>query len=312
MVKKALFVLGKGGVGKTTCAAGLALEISKRRKTLLASVDPAPNLGDLFDIKLGLDPVKITEGLYGLEINVERAVEEYTRAITNRLKDVYAHLKALNLDSYLDILRYTPGFEEYAVFEVIKRILSLDEFEIAVIDMPPTGLGLCVLALPFVSTAWLNRLFELRRAILNRRKMLENLGVRHSVRIDNRQVELPSDENRDPIMRELRAIKEEIDEIRSFLQNENSALAIIVVNPETLSLIEGKRAIEALKKFNINVKYVIVNKIRADGDMRRIEEFLGKGLMFYRVPLFEEEPRGIDGVMKVGHFLRGLVDVLGL
>jgi arsenite-transporting ATPase len=52
-----VFVLGKGGVGKTTTAAALALSSAGRSNTLLISTDPAHSLGDVFDQQLaGANP----------------------------------------------------------------------------------------------------------------------------------------------------------------------------------------------------------------------------------------------------------------
>src|SRR5690625_4717823 len=52
--KKIIFVGGKGGVGKSTSSAAIALESSNRGyKTLLISTDPAHNIGHIFDMKIG-------------------------------------------------------------------------------------------------------------------------------------------------------------------------------------------------------------------------------------------------------------------
>lgn len=62
---------GKGGVGKTTCAAAHALALSKMGKTLVVSTDPAHSLGDAFECALSGEPVEVADSLYALEVDSE-------------------------------------------------------------------------------------------------------------------------------------------------------------------------------------------------------------------------------------------------
>jgi arsenite-transporting ATPase len=55
-----LFFGGKGGTGKTTCAAAAAIALAERgRHLLVVSTDPAHSLGDVFGRKLTARPSKV-------------------------------------------------------------------------------------------------------------------------------------------------------------------------------------------------------------------------------------------------------------
>ncbi len=61
---------GKGGVGKTTVSAATAVMAAERGyRTLVISTDPAHSLADAFDRPLGSEPTRISEHLWGQEIN---------------------------------------------------------------------------------------------------------------------------------------------------------------------------------------------------------------------------------------------------
>ena len=65
-----LFVGGKGGVGKSTTAASLAVHLADSgEQILLVSTDPAHSLGDLFGTSVGDRKRQIIPGLHALEIN---------------------------------------------------------------------------------------------------------------------------------------------------------------------------------------------------------------------------------------------------
>ncbi|KAF3971617.1 hypothetical protein CMV_004816 [Castanea mollissima] len=84
--KRKYYMLGgKGGVGKTSCAASLAVKFANSgHPTLVVSTDPAHSLSDSFaqDLTGGtLVPVEGPESpLFALEINPEKAREEFRSA----------------------------------------------------------------------------------------------------------------------------------------------------------------------------------------------------------------------------------------
>ncbi|MHB8466494.1 MAG: ArsA-related P-loop ATPase, partial [Acidimicrobiales bacterium] len=79
--RKLLFVTGKGGVGKTTIAAGLALLASQRgKRTLVCEVDAKGNLADFYESgPIGYDARQVQPGLFAMAMETERSLDEYLR-----------------------------------------------------------------------------------------------------------------------------------------------------------------------------------------------------------------------------------------
>lgn len=250
---KAYFFVGKGGTGKTTLSASFGIGISRKNKTLIASLDPAHNLGDTLDLKIPDCPIRISGNLYAVEINIERIVLKYLSDISSRMKNTFRHLSVMNIDKYFDILKNSPGMEEYATLEVIKDYVNSNKYEVIVFDTPPTGITLKILGMPEVSILWTERLIELRRKILSRRKMIENVEKP----LFRKGKEIVREE--DPIMKELLGYREEMKNLRDFLSSNNCSVNI-VMTPEKISLFETTRILDFLKRFKIKPGMVYINK----------------------------------------------------
>ena len=76
--KNFLLFGGKGGVGKTSCAAAAAIyAASKGKKTLILSTDPAHSLSDSFEKEIGNKITMLEENLDALEIDAKSLLKEY-------------------------------------------------------------------------------------------------------------------------------------------------------------------------------------------------------------------------------------------
>ncbi|NPA05644.1 MAG: TRC40/GET3/ArsA family transport-energizing ATPase [Crenarchaeota archaeon] len=301
---------GKGGVGKTTSSAAFAVLLAERlgRRVLVASIDPAHNLGDVLGVELGGEPRRVWRNLYAAEVDYEAVVERYMSGLTEKLSYLYRHLKAFNLEGTLRVMRYAPGVEENAVLEELLRMLrSGGGFDDIVIDPPPTGMLLRILSLPLSALQWVRGLMRLRMEILKRRRMIVNAtGEEIRVRLGGEEYVLPSSPGDDPVYRELAGLEETYREAIERLVK--GSTIILVINPETLPLLEAERTYRFLKSIGARVGGVVVNKYREEG-RRVLEEARSffKEEPFATIPLLPREPRGIDRLREVAARLEALL-----
>ncbi len=131
--KRVIFTMGKGGVGKTTVAAAIALGlVEEGKKVHLATTDPAAHLKYIVDEKTNITLSHIDE-----EKELENYKEEVlSAAAKNATKDDIAYLEE-DLKS--------PCTQEIATFRAFANIVDKAKDEIVVVDTAPTGHTLLLL-----------------------------------------------------------------------------------------------------------------------------------------------------------------------
>ena len=140
-----IFFSGKGGAGKTTLAATNALYYAgKGKRTLLVSTDPAGNLGDIFEHKVGIEPTKVASDLYILQMDSD--------AITNAYKDrMLEPLSAILEGAMLEQVKeeFNGGCTvEIATFDKFTDFLGDETYDLIIFDTAPTGHTLRLMTLP--------------------------------------------------------------------------------------------------------------------------------------------------------------------
>ena len=123
-----IMVMGKGGVGKTTIAAALAIGLVQRGQTVhLSTTDPAAHLAGTLEGAL--------PGLTVSRIDPQAETQRYiAKIMAARSPQLDAQGQALLLEDL-----QSPCTEEVAVFHAFSRIVSQARSAFVVLDTAPTG-----------------------------------------------------------------------------------------------------------------------------------------------------------------------------
>ncbi|WP_457620626.1 ArsA family ATPase [Methanopyrus sp.] len=315
-----VFFGGKGGVGKTTCAAATAVWLSEEegKDVLVVSTDPAHSLSDIFDQDIGSEPTSIegVEGLKAIEIDPEKAAEEYVEV----MKRVYEMSKDKGMEDLFggedllreqeELLKSSPGIDEAAAFQKFMELMKDDSYDVIVFDTAPTGHTLRFLSVPETLERQVKTMIKVRRTLRQVSKMLKAL--------------IPfadSDEDEeDEILENLEKMKKEVEEIRETLSDASLTAFRLVMTPEEMAIYEARRALRTLNHYEIPVDMIIVNKVmpkRADEcefcrtrrkmeekRLELIEKYFGDKKIL-QIPMFAEEVRGLEKIRQVAEILYG-------
>ena len=257
-----LFFLGKGGVGKSTTSALISVYLAGQGKdVLLVSMDPAHNQSDIFESSLSEKPYNITDNLAAIEININSWIKKYLSEIETQIKHSYSYLTALNLENYLDVIKYSPGIEEYAMLLAYKEIRKkYFEKDYIIFDMPPTALTLKFFGLPKLSMMWIEKLLDLRNKIIKKREIITK------VKIGTKEIE------RDKILNKLNEQTNNYSLINKNFQDNKKTIINLVMNNDLLAFSESELIIKKLGMFNLFIGNIIVNKIQPDFSLNEIQK----------------------------------------
>ncbi len=298
---------GKGGAGKTTCAAAFSLALAGAdRQVLLVSLDPAHNLGDVLDLRLGAAPREVAPGLFAMEADLERVVQEKTREARRLVEEEYRYLSVASLDPLFSILGQAPGVEEQAAGEVLLdlRDSCSRRGRILVADLPPTGQAWRILSLPALSLRWARSLLDLRRKVLDRRRTLFHVLGEETPARDMEGRPLPLEEDQDPVACRLREVAARNEGLARDLQDRSAARVVGVALPERLSLLEAARLEDRLRRWGIPLSALVLNRAGRDLSLKEWDFPARKPDLV--LENLDREPRGREGLAPLGRELKRL------
>jgi anion-transporting ArsA/GET3 family ATPase len=150
---------GAGGVGKTTTAAAVAAGMAARGlKVAVLTIDPARRLADSLGLsELGNEPARVDPSLFdaaGVKPGGELwammldAKATFDEVVRNHAPDEETRERILNNRIYREISNALAGSQEYMAMEKLYEIDERGEFDLLVLDTPPTRNALDFLDAP--------------------------------------------------------------------------------------------------------------------------------------------------------------------
>jgi arsenite/tail-anchored protein-transporting ATPase len=304
-----IFFGGKGGVGKTTCAAARAVASAGRgARVLVVSTDPAHSLGDALGVRLSSRPSAVRAGrtsFRAVELDAPRAFARFVADHRQALGDVVEHgtwLDRADADALLDLP--IPGVDELVgMVEIValaagnRRTPAYDE---VIVDTAPTGHTLRLLAAPDTVASVAEVLDVLQQDHRLIRDQLARVGRPEAA---DRLIAL---------------IAAQAADTGALLRDRARTAFEWVMLPEALSLAESADALTALDRARISVREIIVNRVIPDGpacpicDRRRDDErrviariprVLGRRRTIRLLTAEVREPRGAAALARLGKHL---------
>jgi arsenite-transporting ATPase len=254
-VAKLTFVVGKGGVGKTTVACALALHLAARgprQSTLLMSTDPAHSVADMLETRDQPGPHRLA-GVKGRlsiwQIDSQSEFQKFLEGNREGILNIVENGTFFNREEIAPLLDTTlPGMAEVAGLLALREMLERGDHDHIVVDTAPFGHTLRLFELPGHFQRFLNFLevASSRDALLAQR-----FGGRTAGRAN-------------VFLEEWQATVRRVKEAFSAEQAE----VLLVTSPETFSLNEAVRCVESLQESAPEMRLggIVLNRVVMEGE----------------------------------------------
>ncbi|MEA1959511.1 MAG: ArsA family ATPase [Chloroflexota bacterium] len=287
-MKDIMMFCGKGGVGKTTCAATTALRNAlEGRKTLIISTDPTPSLRHVFELdgkeRFGGrgEATPITDNLYLYEVGSDEVKMMWNSKFGVEAYEVFSSFVDIGYEEFIDfVASVLPGLRDEFMVDYIRELYESGEYKKIVWDTAPAGQTLGLLRMPAIIGEHLKPAARIYTS-------LKTTG-----------------ESKQTVQGVIKGWEELSDKDINFLRNKVEFNMVTIA--EALAVYQLDDIFKEFSSYGLNIDRVIINQVVEDPDsefMRRksemqrgyiadiMEIYAGKQRM---LPMFPYELTGLD------------------
>jgi arsenite-transporting ATPase len=290
-MKDTVMFYGKGGVGKTTCAAATAMHYTAEgKKTLIISTDLTPSLRDIFELESKEKPAKIMEGLYLDEIGSEEVKEMWDNKFGAEVYEVFSSFVDIDYEEFVDfVASMLPGIRDEFMVDYIRELSESGRYERIVWDTAPAGQTLGLLRMPSIVNAHLKPAPRIYSALKT------SGGSRRS------------------IQRVIKGWEELSGKDIDFLKNEVEFNLVTIAEALAVRQLDG--IFDEFHNYDLNIDHIIINQVVTEPDSNFLQRkaemqqsYISEISARYRlnqriVPLFPHEIKGMAKLKEVERML---------
>jgi anion-transporting ArsA/GET3 family ATPase len=151
--RRVIALMGKGGVGRTSVGAALAVIAAGRgMRTLVMETDPRTPIADSYGARASFAPIELAPNLWAMFLGGQESLEDYLGMVVPRplLRAVFAS------SLYQYFVQAAPAVRELTMMgkiyhEIVRRPRSQPRWDIIIFDAPASGQALSMLRMPFAA-----------------------------------------------------------------------------------------------------------------------------------------------------------------
>jgi arsenite-transporting ATPase len=264
MAPRTILYTGKGGVGKTSVAACTARRCAAAgARTLVISTDPAHSLSESLGSKLGGEPVRVDDHLWGQEVKAQEEMERHWSGVQDWLGELLVERGVDRISA--QELTVPPGMDELFSLLRLQAHHQSDQWDTIIVDCAPTGETLRLLSFPDVARWWIEKVFPFERQILAAARPIARTLL---------DIPLPSQ----AVFADIQRLSQNLIAMNEILRDRRHCTVRLVMNPDKMVIGEAMRTFTYLNLYGYLTDAVIVNRLFPPGvgdyfaDWRRLQE----------------------------------------